>query len=112
MERYYYRIDHSRLRKGRLPEIPSGMYKGKLEIHVKKSGIEDPATIPIMLERDIPWEERQRSNVLDGTNVAIEFPDGMQEFEVVCDYDTVDSQCVVVVPLGEDQDRHRLTSQL
>ncbi len=107
MSRYYYRVNQERLKNGKPPKIRSGLYKGNLEIHILKAGLENPDSIPIMLERDIPWVDRSRSNILIGTQLTIEFKDGTAEYDVVCDYDTIDSQCVIVKPAGaNDCNRH------
>lgn len=103
MSEFYYRIDQNRLNRGKLLEVRSGMYKGNLELHICQNGLEDPGSIPIRLEKDIDWDNRNRSNLLEGTMVAIQFPAGMKEYQVVCDYDTIDGQCVVVKPLRLSQ---------
>lgn len=103
MSEFYYRIDHNRLNRGKLLEVRSGMYQGNLELHIRRDGLDDPVTIPIRLEKDIDWDSKNRSNSLKGTCVAIQFPNEMKEYRVVCDYDTMDGQCVVVKPLLPSQ---------
>lgn len=100
MQHFYYKLDNNCIKDGKPTIIKDGFYKGKLGVHIRKDGIEDPVAIPVMLERDIPWHEQHRFNVLTGTKVAIEFPDGTEEFAVVCDYGTIDGHCIIAIPMS------------
>lgn len=96
MKPYCYRVNKVELEAGAIREIVAGAYKGKFAIHIIPGGLEDPDSIPIIVQREIPWSERHRSNVLVSTVVMVGFPDRTEEYEVACDFDTVDGHCLYV----------------
>lgn len=100
MPLYYYRLHQNQLVDGRLATIKEGIYEGYYEVHLSPDGVEDPSSIPIQLDRRIPWEERQRNDILRGTTVSIGFPSGDQTYEAISDWDTVDGHLIILAELG------------
>jgi len=97
---YYYRVNVAKLTNLRPTPIDNGIYKGCYEIHLLADGIEDPSSIPIRLNRRIPWEQPQRSDILRGTTVSIWFPNGDRTYETITDCDTPEGHLIIVAELG------------
>lgn len=78
----------------RVQRILVGLYAGYFEIEITE-GVESPGSIPIKLDRPIPWNQLQRHDVLQGTTVVVGLESGMRSYEVLTDFDSQHGHTII-----------------